>query len=120
MLIIADDPSETDGIVDGLNEAFDGRIFAVKSSPVYVEIVKPGVNKANALDILIKKLGFKRSEAMAIGDSNNDLPMLKTAGLSVAMGNAADNVKAVCDDVTGSCTESGVAMAIEKHILKDE
>ena len=55
---------------------------------------------------------------MAIGDSNNDLDMIKYAGFGVAMGNAFETVKAVADVVTDSNEESGVATAIEKFILQ--
>ncbi len=117
MLIITDEERETDRFIAELNETYKGRLSAVKSNPEYIEIVRPGVNKANALAILMKKLDVTREETMAIGDSNNDLPMLKEAGFSVAMGNANDNVKAVCDAVTGTCAENGVAMAIRRYIL---
>lgn len=120
MLIITENEAETDRLAAELNERYGERLFAVKSNPDYIEIIKPGVSKAQALDILIQKLGFSRKQTMAIGDSNNDLPMLRVAGFSVAMGNANAAVKAVCDAVTGNCDESGVAMAIRKYILHEE
>ncbi len=54
---------------------------------------------------------------MAIGDSNNDLPMLKAAGHSVAMGNALPEVKAACEFTVGTCEEGGFAEAIERFVL---
>lgn len=117
MLIITENEAETDRVAADLNSKYGDKLFAVKSNYDYIEIVKPGVSKAKALDILIKKLGLSREETLAIGDSNNDLPMLKTAGFSVAMDNANDEVKAICDAVTGDCDDSGVAMAIKKYIL---
>ena len=55
---------------------------------------------------------------MAIGDSNNDLEMLKAAGKSIAMGNAIPEVKEACDYVTGTCEEDGFAEAIYRYALK--
>ena len=54
---------------------------------------------------------------MAIGDSDNDLPMLQAAGHSVAMGNALPEVKAVCEFSVGTCEEGGFAEAIERYVL---
>ena len=85
-----------------------------------MEIVDPNINKAIALDFLAKKLNITQGEVMAIGDSNNDLDMIKYAGFGVAMGNAFESVKAIADAVTASNEESGVAEAIEKFILNSK
>lgn len=118
MLIITSGDEESDAFVRVFEEHFGNRLFATKSNPDYIEIVNPNVNKANALDILAKQLHVTRAEILAIGDSNNDLPMLKTAGFSVAMGNAKDTIKAVVDAVTDDCEHDGVAKAIYKYVLK--
>ena len=55
---------------------------------------------------------------MALGDAANDLEMLKFAGHSVAMGNAAASVKAVCNYQTASNDQAGVAQAIYEYVLK--
>ena len=54
---------------------------------------------------------------MAIGDSGNDIPMLRAAALGVAMGNATREVKDAADAVTASNMEDGAAIAIERYIL---
>ena len=79
----------------------------------------PGVTKATALTQLAALLQVPLSEVMAIGDSDNDLPMLEAAGQAVAMGNAVDAVKAACAYETGSCEDDGVAQTIYKWVLKD-
>lgn len=53
---------------------------------------------------------------IAVGDEGNDLEMIRTAGLGVAMGNAADEVIAVADVMTADCDHDGVAEVI-KHCL---
>ena len=55
-------------------------------------------------------------DVMAIGDSENDIEMLKSVGVGVAMGNAMENVKAVANDITQTNDEEGVAFAIKKYI----
>ncbi len=64
--------------------------------------------------------GIKPEEIIAIGDSMNDLSMIKAAGLGVAMGNASDLVKSEADFVTKSNSEDGVAYVIEKFVLDNK
>ncbi len=71
----------------------------------------------SVVDFLAKRMGIESDEVMAIGDSPNDLAMLKYAGLSVAMENADDCVKEVSKVVTAHHDQDGVAAAIEKYAL---
>ena len=66
---------------------------------------------------LAERLGISIADTMAIGDAENDLPMLKAAGHSVAMGNAVAAVKKVCDYETGTCQENGWAAAVFRYVL---
>lgn len=77
-----------------------------------LEFTKKGVNKGVALQKLSEYLGLSLDETMAIGDTENDLSILQTAGIGVAMKNATEDVKAVADYITLSNEESGVAHAI--------
>lgn len=79
-----------------------------------LEFTKAGVTKGAGLRFLCEYLQIPLTDSMAIGDSENDLDILQTAGYSVAMENAEDCVKAVCDFVTASCNEDGVGRAIAK------
>ena len=118
MLVITSGAEESEQVAGILNQKFGEKIFAVRSNPEYVEIVKRGVNKAEAVARLAEKYDIKPEEVMVIGDSDNDLPMMRIAGLSVAMGNANDNVLAYCSKITTDCEHSGVAEAIKKYILQ--
>ncbi len=100
-----------------LKAEFGDKIAVTKSHPQFIEIMLPGVSKAAAVKILAEKLGVKKSEIMAIGDSENDLPMLQAAGQSVAMGNGTDEVKKSCTFVTGNCADGGFADAVEKFVF---
>ena len=85
-----------------------------------LEIGGATTSKADALNTLCGKYGTAPENVMACGDSPNDIAMLKAAGLSVAMGNAKDEVKAAAMYVAASNDEDGVAEAVEKFVLKNE
>ena len=71
-------------------------------------------SKGTTLLELAKKLGINKSEVMAVGDSGNDVDMLRRAGFAVAMENATAPVLSAADFVTRSCEDSGVAYVIDK------
>lgn len=92
-------------------------VEVVKSSNDNFEVLNFGVSKGKALEIISRKLSVKREEIMAIGDNENDCSMLKYAGFSVAMGNAEESIKDICNFVTLSNNENGVAHVIKKFVL---
>jgi len=100
-----------------MQEHFKERINCHSSRPDYLEFVSPEAGKGGAMAELGRVYGIDRSEMIAVGDGYNDLSMLEYAGLGIAMGNAPDNIKAACQDVTLTNNEDGVAAAIEKHVL---
>ena len=87
------------------------------SSPHSVEITHSQATKANGMLTACRILGVDPAHTMAIGDSGNDIPMLRAAALGVAMGNATREVKDAADAVTASNMEDGAAIAIERYIL---
>lgn len=92
-------------------------IHVVDGGFANLEFNKAGVSKASGIRFMSKYLGIPKEDIMAIGDSENDIEMLKEAGLGIAMGNALDEVLVVADDVTAPNDEDGVAKAIEKYLL---
>ena len=85
-----------------------------------VEINSLHANKGEALKALADHLGVDISETMSFGDGLNDLSMLSTAGLGVAMANACPEAKAAADVLTASCDEDGVAKAIDKYCFSNK
>ncbi|MCQ2118714.1 MAG: Cof-type HAD-IIB family hydrolase [Bacteroidales bacterium] len=83
----------------------------------FVDIVGNGISKGNGIDVMAARFGFDISETMGVGDGANDIPMIRHAGIGVAMGNASDIVKQSAVFVTGEVDEDGLATAIEKYIL---
>lgn len=94
----------------------DFEIF--KSRDIILEVMPKGVHKAFGLEKLVQHLNLTFDNVMAVGDEENDLSMIKWAGLGVAMANGVPAIKKVADVVTSRTNEeSGVAEAVEKYIL---
>ena len=81
------------------------------------EFSAKGCTKENAMDILLKHTGIPLSHSIAIGDSTNDLGMLKHAAIGIAMGNAYEDVKKIIKLTTDTCENAGVAKALNKYLL---
>lgn len=82
-----------------------------------LEMSEEGVTKGTGLLKLCEHLGISIEETIAVGDADNDIDVLKTAGLSIAMDNAADNIKNICDVIVSDCDSDGCVEAIEKYLL---
>jgi len=80
--------------------------------PAIVDVTPGGISKGATLEQAALHLGIDLGETMAFGDAANDISMLETAGIGVAMGNATDDVKAVSDYVTLPDKEGGIAAAM--------
>ena len=96
--------------------------FSRTKTPAYpdidfINVLVAEVSKGKALEVLVARLGISLNEVVAIGDGDNDISLLTSSGLAIAMGNASDGLKAVADYVTFDVDHSGVAAAIEKFLL---
>ena len=120
LLSITDGSAATDARIAELRSAFGEVLSPVRSKAQYAEIINTGVSKAAGIRKLAERLHISIDDTMAIGDAENDLPMLKAAGHSVAMGNAVEAVKAVCDYETGTCEQDGWASAIRSYVLEQK
>lgn len=95
---------------DSLREM--GRFCVTNTSPRNIEVNPSGVSKASGLASVCAGLGIRPDQVLAMGDSTNDIEMLRFAGVGVAMGNADDVVKAAADFVTLHHEDDGVAHAL--------
>jgi hydroxymethylpyrimidine pyrophosphatase-like HAD family hydrolase len=75
------------------------------------------VSKGRALEALCVYLGLELKEVAAIGDGANDISLLSTAGLAIAMQNAPPQLKAAADYITPDLTHDGFAQEVHKHLL---
>ena len=93
------------------------RISATRSSEYYVDVTHAGADKGAVVLALSKMLSIPTRYIATIGDMNTDVLMFRKSGVSIAMGNATDDVKAQAMYVTKSNTEDGFAFAMENFIL---
>lgn len=82
-----------------------------------LEVVPLGITKATGVDELARPLGIPAEEVVAFGDMPNDVPMLRWAGLGVAMGNAHPDAAAAADEITMPNTDDGLARVLERWWL---
>jgi hypothetical protein len=82
--------------------------------PAFTDIVAQGNSKAAGMEAICRHYGIRQEETLAFGDGGNDIEMLQWAGTGVAMGNAADEVKAAADMVTTDVDNEGIENAINK------
>ena len=83
----------------------------------FMDINMRGIDKSVAAAKVMEYYGLTLGEAMAFGDGGNDLPIVRDAGVGVAMANGCDELKAVADYVTASVDDDGVAKALEYYNL---
>jgi len=91
--------------------------FVVFQHEAYGEFAIKGCSKSNGMKVMLKRLSLKIENSIAMGDSKNDMDMLKHAGISVAMENSPDEVKKLCDYVSDTAANAGVAAALEALVL---
>lgn len=113
-VLFAQEPEETDAIYEFYkNSPYQKEYSLVKSHMWYYEIFRNDVNKGKALKELCEMTGFNFKNVIAVGDNDNDIEMVKFAGLGYAVKNATDNLKKVADKVTKrSNAQSAVAEII--------
>jgi len=103
----------------GLRENFEARLsLHVIRSPRYgdwlCEIAPAGVTKWTGIERLARERGIDPGGICAVGDDANDLPMIRAAGLGVAMGNGTREVQEAADLVAGGNDEDGLAALLEE------
>ena len=103
-----------------LSKEFGKELNVHRTLSTLVEVTPPKTSKGAALQFLAQHLTIPMAQTMAIGDEENDISILKAAGLGVAMGNASDVVKSAADVIAPPITEDGAVWAIKKYILNDE
>lgn len=101
-------------------ELEDTFIFDVaKSDTHYIDVNIKGINKSKGVKDLAKYLNIDLDDVICIGDNENDIEMIKVAGIGVAMANSCEKLLDICDVVTSSNDECGVAKVIYDYVLKE-
>lgn len=92
-----------------------GNLSVYRSEAYFIEIMPENIDKAVSLEKLCEYVGVTREELAACGDGYNDMPMIRYAGLGIAMANAKEPVREAADVITLSNDEDGIAAALEKY-----
>jgi Cof subfamily protein (haloacid dehalogenase superfamily) len=113
------EPGEGELLAAELHAIFGGRLTVLRSHEFFTEVTPPKTSKGNALAFLAARYGVSPAETVAVGDSDNDISMIRWAGLGVAMGNAAPEVIAAADWVAPPVAEDGLATVIDRFVLRN-
>ena len=87
--------------------------------PAFADINSRGCDKRTGMDTLLAHYGIPLAATMAFGDGGNDIPMLRHAAVGVAMGEAAEAVRAAADHVAPAVDDDGIARTLERYGVID-
>ena len=113
-ILMSVDPAAIAGVQAQIAQLLPADLAVVQTAAFYLEVIPRAIDKGRGLVQICRALGLRSAEVIAFGDAENDIPMLRTAGVGVAMGNADAAVKAAADRVTRSNNEDGIAAALEE------
>jgi Cof subfamily protein (haloacid dehalogenase superfamily) len=114
---VSDDYDAVQEAVDAARARFGDHISAARSQPYYADVTHPDANKGAVVRYLSKTYDLSPATIATIGDMPNDVEMFADSGLSIAMGNASEEVQRAAHRVTTSNEEEGFANAVERFIL---
>ncbi len=119
LLAMTQDTDLINHLLAWVRETFPAdQLYLTRSVPTFLEATHPIVNKGNAVKYLAEDLlGLTRDHVLTVGDSDNDIEMLRYAGIGVAMGNAHPTIQAEADWVAPSVDQDGVVAALEEFVL---
>lgn len=117
-LLLVVDPAIRNTIDAELRPRYSPRATVIRTDPEFLEFLDPSVDKGRGVEKLAEILGIPMHSVMAVGDGENDVPMISSAGFGVAVANAFPQVKAVAKAVTqADHNNDAVAEAIERWVL---
>ena len=108
-IVVVGEPEPLDRLEADLHRRFDHTLFVAKSLPYFLEIAQPGVSKGAALEFVCDRLGIPTSAVVGFGDGANDVELLQTAGLGVAVEDADPVLVEHADWTVPKVGEDGVA-----------
>jgi hypothetical protein len=112
------DPALLQACEAAMQRALGAEATAVRSQSYYLDVTPPGCDKGTFVQAIAKLQGISTDAVATIGDMQNDLAMFRNSGVSIAMGNATDDVKKLATHVTTSNEDEGFAGALD-IILKN-
>jgi Cof subfamily protein (haloacid dehalogenase superfamily) len=103
-----------------MQQALGTQATAVRSQSYYLDVTPPGCDKGTFVQAIAKSQGISTAAVATIGDMQNDLAMFKASGVSIAMGNATDDIKKLATHVTTSNEDEGFAGAVDIILQHNE
>ena len=113
-ILMSVEPEMLPQVQEKIRDFLPESLTVVQTAPFYLEIIPRQINKGQGLRDVCAVLGISTEETIAFGDAANDIPMLREAGMGVAMGNATEETKAAADLVTATNNCDGIAAALGK------
>ena len=117
-ILMSVDPEQIAAVQREIAALLPDDLTVVQTAAFYLEVIPRAINKGQGILDICRALQMQPEEVVAFGDAENDIPMLRAAGVGVAMGNADPAVKAAADMVTLSNNEDGIAAALEKLLAE--
>ena len=114
---VSDDHDRVARCEAALQQQFGAHVSAARSQPHYVDVTHPEANKGVVAERMSYFYQIPLAHIATLGDQLNDVLMFRRSGLSVAMGNAAEEVQRQATYVTASHEDDGFAKAVEEFIL---
>ncbi len=119
-IIFNETPERIQEIRKWIIPRLQGKVNFVQSSPYFLEMVAPHINKGVGVEQLVLRYGLTMQQVMAFGNAQNDMGMLLSVGWPVAVANAIDELKAVAGYIAPSNEEDGVAKTVARWVLEEE
>ncbi len=114
---VSDDHDRVARCEAAVQEQFGGHVSASRSQPYYLDVTNPAANKGAVVERLSHYYKIPLGQIATVGDGANDVLMFQRSGLSIAMGNASEDVQRAATCVTASNEDEGFAKAVEEFIL---
>lgn len=118
-ILFVGEPSEIDKQENYFRDLWKDSIYICRTWDYYLEFLNPLANKGIGLKILAREYGLELSQTVAFGDAENDIPMLESAGIGIALSNALDKVKFAAKRVS-PWTNDEDAIAREWYLIKNQ
>lgn len=115
-ILTAGDPFYLQNHYQEMMAPFKETLSCMFTADFYFEYTAKGIDKAKALNAVLKPMGYTQEQMIGFGDGMNDISMIQYTGIGVAMGNAVQKLKNVAQYVTASNDEEGVAKALYKYL----
>lgn len=114
---VSDDADACAAAIADLHARFGEQVLATRSQNYFVDVTNPDANKGSVVKFLSSRFEVPTSQIATIGDMPNDVLMFAHSGLSIAMGNASDQVQRAARRVTTTNEDEGFANAVQQLIL---